>query len=278
MKLLLAELAPRRGELEANLARIESIVHGRHADLLALPELFLTGYRVGDRLRQLALRRDSPEEKRLVAAARELGGAIVTGAVTPAGRPGEIQNAAVLVGPDGVLGVQPKRYLPTFGPFEEGTMFTPGATSTPIVLGNRRVGLAICYDAFFPEIARPLALAGAELVLYLSAAPVTSRTLFDRILPARAIENALPVAYVNRVGVEDGLVFGGGSGAWNARGDPLVPLEPTLPDAGDGERLLEFDLDLDEGARWRPFRPVLRDAGPTWSEETPLPSAPSPEL
>ncbi|EQD48447.1 carbon-nitrogen hydrolase, partial [mine drainage metagenome] len=86
-----------------------------------------------------------------------------------------------------------------------------------------------------------------------------SGPLFARLLPARAIENGLPVVYVNRVGVEDGIVFGGGSGAWDPRGEPLdlevVPDERLAPE----ERLLRGEIDLDEPARWRPFRPVLRD-------------------
>jgi predicted amidohydrolase len=92
-----------------------------------------------------------------------------------------------------------------------------------------------------------------------SASPATSYSLFSKLLPARAIENGLPVVYVNRVGVEDGIVFGGGSGAWDPRGEAVPTEETPDPALAREEKLLRVDLDLSESARWRPFRPVLRD-------------------
>jgi predicted amidohydrolase len=103
-------------------------------------------------------------------------------------------------------------------------------------------------------------MAGAVLLVVISAAPVTSRRLFEKVLPSRAVENACPLVYVNRVGVEDGVVFGGGSGAWDARGEPIAVTLLPLPDAsGPEESLGSVELDLDDAIRWRPFRPVLRD-------------------
>jgi predicted amidohydrolase len=163
--------------------------------------------------------------------------------------------------------VQVKRYLPTFGPFDEGAQFTAAESSEPAPLAAHRVGLQICYDTFFPEVSRTLALGGAELLVVISASPVTSGRMFGRLLPARAIENATPVVFANRVGVEDGVVFGGGSGGWDARGEPIAgTLEPRADLAAE-EQLLRLEVDLDEAPRWRPFRPVLRDIatrpGPT---------------
>jgi predicted amidohydrolase len=259
MRLLLAELAPVRGDPDANLARIEAVLAGRKADLAIFPELFLTGYRVGDRLHRMGVSPGDATMRRLGQAAAALTGGILVGGATTGPRPGEIHNAAILVRPDGSSAVQLKRYLPTYGPFEEGVPFSPGRESNPLTLGNHRIGVGICYDTFFPELFRSLALAGAELLAIPSASPVTSRRLFEKLLPARAVENAAPLAYVNRVGVEDGVVFGGGSGLWDARGEPLQLEEATPPAAGDGERLLLGTVDLEEAARWRPFRPVLRD-------------------
>jgi len=155
--------------------------------------------------------------------------------------------------------VQVKRYLPTFGPFEEGVPFTPTDRSVPVPLAGTTVGLEVCYDVFFPEVSRQLALGGAELLVAISAAPTTSRRLFDRLLPARAIENAMPVVYVNRVGVEDGIVFGGGSAAWTPRGDPIPATSVPFAPAAEEEALSLIEVDPAEAARWRPFRPVLRD-------------------
>ena len=260
MRLLLAQLAPVKGDVAANLDRIERVVRAHRSDLAVFPELFLSGYRVGDAFPRLALGRGDDAWLRLAGIARAAETAIVTGApIRLDDRPGEIGNAAVLARADGTVDHQVKRYLPTYGPFEEGSFFTPTDRSSVWPLGANRVGLEICYDAFFPEVTRQLALAGAELLVAISAAPVTSRRLFEKVLPARAVENAAWVVYVNRVGVEDGVVFGGGSGAWDPRGEP-VPIEAVPFDAREPEEsVTTASLDLGEVARWRRFRPTLRD-------------------
>jgi 5-aminopentanamidase len=270
MRIALAELAPVPGDLERNLARVGEVVRAAHAEVAVFPELFLSGYRVGDRFHRLALRDGDAATEALRELAREHRTTVVVGSpLASAERRGEVHNAALAFLPSEELFVQVKRYLPTFGPFEEGIQFTATDTSRPVLLGEHPVGLEICYDTFFPEVSRQLALAGAEVLLVLSASPVTSRRLFERLLPARAIENAFPVVYVNRVGVEDGVVFGGGSGAWDARGEPIALSSVPFPSLGDGERLATVDIDPSESARWRPFRPVLRDVATR-------PSAPPP--
>ncbi len=260
MRLLLGEWSPRIGDPAGNIARIDAALARHPADVAILPELYVSGYRAGDRLHGLALLPGSGGHAELsrIAAARRCHLIVGTPIVVPE-RAGETYNAVALFAPDGSSAYQVKRYLPTYGPFEEGRYFTPGGRSAPFPLGDRRVGLAICYDAFFPEIFRELAAAGAELLVVVSASPVTSRRLFEKILPARAVENACPVVYVNRVGVEDGIVFGGGSGLWDVRGEP-VPLERSpVPDGEAEEATLVGTVDLGEARRWRPFRPVLRD-------------------
>jgi len=260
MRVALAQLAPEPGEVAANLARLEAVVRAAPSDLAVFPELYLSGYRIGDRIHRLALAEGDPPTETLRRIAREARTPILVGTpLASSERPGEVYNAALLVHPSGDLSVQRKRYLPTFGPFEEGVPFTPTDTSVPVAVGGRPVGLEICYDAFFPEVARDLALGGAELLVVLSASPVTSRPLFEKLLPARAIENGLPVAFVNRVGVEDGIVFGGGSNAWDVRGEPIDGRPVLLKGLAPEESVSLVEVDLSEPSRWRPFRPVLRD-------------------
>jgi len=261
MRLLLGQLAPVRADVDRNLARLEAAVRTVRSDLAVFPELFVSGYALGDRVHGLALHEGDRSMETLRRVARETETSIVVGAPVVRGeRRGEVENAALLVDPAGTVSSQPKRHLPNFGPFEEGLVYTPTDASHPVEVRGHRVGLEICYDAFFPEVARDLALAGAEMIVNISAAPVTSRRLFEKLFPARAVENACPVVYVNRVGVEDGFVFGGGTGAWDARGEPLeletVPWAAASPD----ERVSTVEVDLAAAARWRPFRPVLRDA------------------
>jgi predicted amidohydrolase len=260
MRVALAELAPRPLEPAANLARLVRAVRSAGSELVVFPELFLSGYRLGDRLRTVALRPEDGAWSELAELGRSSRSTIVLGAATVAAeRDGEVENTAIVVDPTGNVHRQAKRYLPTFGPFEEGLVFTPTDRSVPISAGGVRLGLEICYDVFFPEVTRELAIGGADLLINVSASPTTSRPLFDKLLPARAVENGLPVVYVNRVGVEDGLVFGGGSGAWDPRGEP-IPLSPIPFDGlSAGERFVLAEVDLAAAARWRPFRPVLRD-------------------
>jgi predicted amidohydrolase len=275
MRLLLAQLAPVPGELDRNIERLAAAVRAAPSDLAVFPELFLSGYRIGDRMHRLALREDDRTVADLKSVAKEARTTIVVGApVASRERAGEVHNAALGVTPTGELRVQVKRYLPTFGPFEEGVPFTATDRSVPVSLGGTTVGLEICYDVFFPEVSRQLALGGAELLVAISAAPVTSRRLFDRLLPARAIENAMPVVYVNRVGVEDGIVFGGGSGAWSPRGEAIPATPVPFAPASSEEALTVLEVDPREAAHWRPFRPVLRDiAGrPGTAEGAPLPA------
>jgi predicted amidohydrolase len=259
MEIALAELAPVVGDVERNVARAVEVVRRSNAALVVFPELYLSGYRVGDRFHRLALRDGDPRLAPLREAVQTTHRAVVVGAPTAGPRRGEVANSVLLLRPDGTEFVQGKRYLPTYGPFEEGGVFTPTDVSAAGQFGAEKVGLSICYDAFFPEVFRTLALDGANLFVCVSAAPVTSRRLFEKVLPARAVENAAPLVYVNRVGVEDGIVFGGGSHAYDARGEPLA--ERPVPGAslGPDERLVTVDVDLGEPARWRPFRPVLRD-------------------
>lgn len=260
MRLALCELSPRRGDLAANLERVRETTAAVRSEVVVFPELFLSGYRVGDRFHELAVREGDATTSALSTLARETGTTVLVGApVASSERRGEVHNAALAALPSGELFVQVKRYLPTFGPFEEGVPFTATDTSRPVSLGGTSVGLEVCYDTFFPEVSRQLALAGADLLVILSAAPVTSRKLFERLLPARAIENAVPVVYVNRVGVEDGVVFGGGSGAWDPRGEPIAAQSVGSLSLGAEERVTTVEIDPSESARWRPFRPVLRD-------------------
>jgi len=97
-------------------------------------------------------------------------------------------------------------------------------------------------------------LAGADILLNISASPTTSQRFFEAILPVRAIENASFSLYSNVAGPQDGIVFWGGSQAYGPRGTRLARLEPLQ------EGVAVAEIDLDDLAPAREFRPTLRDA------------------
>ena len=258
IRLVLAELAPARGDVASNLALLErAVAAAPPSDLIVLPELFLSGYRVGERIHRMALAPGTPAFRRVLEASRKANVWLIVGTPwTHPDRKGETQNAALLVGPDGTWKVQPKRYLPTFGPFEESVNLSPGDRSEVFPTPLGRIGMEICYEVFFPEVSRQLAMGGAELLVIISASPVSSRRLFELLLPARAVENGSPVAYCNRTGVEDGMVFAGGSGLWDLKGEREAA---KVVELGGEDRLLSYEVGLEALPLWRPMRPVLRD-------------------
>ncbi|HUR62541.1 MAG TPA: carbon-nitrogen hydrolase family protein [Candidatus Thermoplasmatota archaeon] len=252
IRLALHAAAPRLGAVEANVATVAKAVLARNADLVVFPEMFLTGYAIGDDAQRLALRLDDPRlEPIRKAAGKAKAHVVVGGPRTP--RAGITHNSAFLITPDGTTTAYDKRSLATFTTFQESLFFKPGRESPVWQTELGDLGINICYDLFFPEANRRQALAGADLLLNISASPTTSQRFFEALLPARAIENACFSAYTNLVGAQDGIVFWGGAQAYGPRGDRLGRLEPM--EAGR----LVVELDPDDLVPAREFRPTLRD-------------------
>ncbi len=251
-RLALHSAAPKLGNVEANVAAVAKAVASREADLVVFPEMFLTGYAIGDDAQRLAFKdgddRLEPIRKACAAAKAHC---VVGAPRTP--RKGIMYNSALLFGPGGETAAYDKREPATFTTFQEGLFFKPGTTSPVFDTGVGRIGITICYDWFFPEFPRAQALAGADLLLNISASPTTSQRFFEALMPARAIENASFAAYCNVVGPQDGVVFWGGSQAWGPRGTLLGRMEALK----EGRTLVE--LDWDDLAPAREFRPTLRD-------------------
>jgi len=253
VKVALAQLDATVGDKERNLKKLERAVAGAHADLLLAGELFLPGYMARDAFPQLSEPIDGPSVAAVLAMAQEHGTHVVFGMAEREPDTRRLFNSSVLVAPDGKVAVYRKVYLANFGPFEEGLYFGRGDGLTLVDTKLGKIGLLICYDAFFPELAKAYALGGAELLAIISASPATSKPFFDRILPARAIENALPLLYANLVGTELNIVFQGGTQAIGPRGEDLGKAEDFV------ESTVTADLDLRDVTTARTFRPTLRD-------------------
>ncbi len=253
MKAALAQLDPALGEKEKNLRKLEKAVAKSEADLVLAGELFVTGYMARDAFARLSEPLDGPAVRAVRKAAEEHSTHIVFGMPEREAGTRRLFNASVLVAPDGRAVAYRKIYPANFGPFEEGLYFARGDALTLVDTKLGKIGLLICYDTFFPELAKAYALQGADLLAIISASPATSKPFFDRILPARAIENALPVLYTNLVGSELNVVFQGGTQAIGPRGEDLGKAKDF------GEDVVVAELDLRDVKTARAFRPTLRD-------------------
>ncbi|MDD3493253.1 MAG: carbon-nitrogen hydrolase family protein [Candidatus Thermoplasmatota archaeon] len=252
MRLCLTNVKPSIANKKKNLKKMEKTLGDEQAEMFVFGELCLTGYTCRDEFRDLAEPLDGPSVQAVGDMAREHHCSVVFG-MPLRERPGLIFNAAVLVNPDGSARAYRKSFLPNFGPFEERFYFTPGhqlpVFSTP--LGT--VGLCICYDLFFPELVKGLALGGADLVVCISASPTMSQDFFEAILPARAIENTVFMAYANLVGTQESLDFWGGSQVYGPQGR-LIKKGDYMK---EGSIVADLDFSLLEEAR--AARPTLRD-------------------
>jgi 5-aminopentanamidase len=226
----------------------------RGARLLICPEMFLSGYNIGvEEAARLAEPADGPALMQVAALAQESGIALLLG-YPERGADGAIYNAAGLVGRDGRhLANYRKCHL--FGDLDRG-MFRAGEGPPAVVeLDGIRIGLLICYDVEFPEAVRLLALAGADLVAVPTALMAPFEAVARTVVPARAIENQLLVAYANRCGREGDLHYCGLSCVVGPDGADLVR-------AGRGEELVFANLDLDRLRAARTAHSYLRDRRP----------------
>src|SRR5215210_2089217 len=211
----LAQLSPHLRETEANIDTVRRVV-AQHpeADLIAFPELFLSGYTVTD-VDELAVRLDDPELESLADVAREHSTALIVGAAEHVSD--GVANSAICVDERGDF-VAVYRKVQVYGG-DESDAFVAGDELLVAELCGVKVGLMICFDVEFPEVARALARAGAELLVTISANMEPFGNDHAVFCSARALENGLPHVYVNQVGPAGALNFVGGSIVVSADGD-----------------------------------------------------------
>lgn len=201
-------------------------------DLMLLPELFLTGYNIGDKVSKWAEPSDGPFATKIAALAKRFGLAIHYGYAERA--EGVIYGASQCFGPDGAhLGSHRKLILP---PGFEADHFSPGAGCGLFTYRGLRIGTLICYDSEFPETARHVATLGAELILVPTALGAQWGWVSRTLIPARAFENGVFLAYANHSGRENGLDYLGESFI-------AAPDGEMLARAGKSPELLITNLD-----------------------------------
>jgi predicted amidohydrolase len=207
LTLVLAQLSPRLRQTKANIETIGKIV-AEHpgADLVVFPELFLSGYTLSE-FDELAVHLDGPELKQVADTARESSTALIFGA--PERVSGGVANSAFCIDGEGTIAAV-YRKVQLYGG-EESDAFVVGDELLVVELCGLKMGIMICFDVEFPEVARSLAQAGAELLVTISANMEPFGNDHAVFVSARALENGLPHVYVNQVGPVEKLTFVGGS-------------------------------------------------------------------
>lgn len=257
MKLALISARPTIANKTKNIQIMENYINKIKADIYIFGEYFLSGDRCKDEFRDLAEPLNGPSIQFLKKIAKNKQCYIVFGMPTKDDKvDGLIYNASVLIHPNGTVDAYKKWFLPTAGPFEEKIFFDQGEELPVFNTIFGKIGLLICYDLNFPELAKALTLQGADLLICISASPTTTRKYFEILLPARALENTVFVAYVNLAGNQEDLIYWAGSQVYDPLGN-LIIRAPYFK-----ESIITCDINFKQLEPARARRPVLRDIRP----------------
>ncbi|HYX47937.1 MAG TPA: NAD+ synthase [Sphingomicrobium sp.] len=226
LRIALAQMNQRVGDLDGNAAAmLEMRRRAKDADLLLCPELQLTGYPPEDLvLKPEFVRRAHECTDELVASTIEPGPAMLIGTVVNEG--GSIYNAFILADGGRVLGRTLKHELPNYGTFDEKRIFTPGPLPEPMEFKGVKIGVPICEDIWLEPACAHLADSGAEMLLVPNGSPYEldkDETRY-RLARSRVLETSLPLAYLNRVGGQDEIVFDGSSFIVHPDGELVVQM------------------------------------------------------
>ncbi|MFQ5597562.1 MAG: NAD+ synthase [Nitrospiria bacterium] len=246
LRIALAQMNSTVGDFSGNLQKIEEAIKkagSRQADLIAFPEMAITGYPPED----LLLKPNFIDENRKGLDAMIPMGRGMTVIVGFIDRTKDLYNAAAIIH-DGTLAfVYHKWHLPNYGVFDENRYFSAGQDAPVFSLNGIRIGVNICEDIWHADgpIKQQVENGGAELIVNINASPYHLRKgqAREAVLAKRAKDHQVQIAYVNMVGGQDELVFDGGSLVFNQAGKRLARA-PQFEEA-----LLFLDLPFDGAAR-----------------------------
>jgi len=265
LKIALAQMNQRVGDLDANAdAMLAMRDKAAGADLILYPELQVTGYPPEDLvLKPEFVRRTAEVTQRLVEATSRPGPAMLIGTIISEG--GGTYNAVILADEGRVLGRTLKRELPNYGTFDEKRIFTPGPMPEPIEFKGVKIGVPICEDIWQEPVCTHLAAAGAEFLLVPNGSPyeLDKDELRQAMVRSRCAITGLAMAYINRVGGQDEIVFDGSSFVMHPDGEVVV----QMPDWEEALLLTEWQRGAPgEGGGWRCVTRDLHQLDP-WPED-----------
>jgi predicted amidohydrolase len=231
------QFAPVLGDLSATMAKIDRLsAHCTGADLLVLPELCNSGYNFESAKQARATSEEVPGGvfvRFLESLCQRQDCYVVSGLNERHGS--RLYNSAVLVGPQGTVGIYRKLHL--F--MNEKDFFEPGDAGLPVYdIGLCRIGMLVCFDWIFPEAWRVLALEGADIICH--PANLVLPGLAQQAVPVHALSNRLYVVTANRIGSEGDLTFTGMSTIADPRGQVLAQASRTGEEVG----IVEMDVSL----------------------------------
>ena len=262
-RITLAQLDPTVGDIPGNVAKARAAWEtGRDAgaDLVALPEMFVTGYNAQDLVRKPAFHTAAMQAVEALAADCAEGPTLAIGG--PWAEGAELFNAYLICKGGRIASRVLKHHLPNETVFDEVRIFDAGPLGGPYAVGNTRVGSPICEDAWHSDVAETLAETGAEFLLVPNGSPYYRDKMETRLnhMVARVIETGLPLIYLNMVGGQDDQVFDGGSFALNP-GGTLARRLPVFEEA-------VTHIDLERGDHgWRVVEGEIAPQPDPWEQD-----------
>ncbi|MCZ4256418.1 NAD+ synthase [Sulfitobacter sp. G21635-S1] len=262
-RITLGQLNPTVGDLAGNAAlaaRTWAEGKAANADLVALPEMFITGYNAQDLVMKRAFQLDVMTHIDQLAKDCADGPALAIGAPWAEGT--ELFNAYLILKNGRIANRTLKHNLPNETVFDEVRIFDSGPLGGPYAVGNTRVGSPICEDAWHPEVSETLAETGAEFLLVPNGSPYYRGKLDTRMnmMVARVVETGLPLIYLNMVGGQDDQVFDGASFALNP-GGRLAMQMPAFDE-------MVHHVDLERGPDgWRVVQQPFASLPDAWEQD-----------
>ncbi|UYN96900.1 MAG: NAD+ synthase [Enhydrobacter sp.] len=247
LKVALAQLNPKVGDVDGNLAKVRAardVAAGQGADLVVFSELVLAGYFPEDLVLKPAFQKRCHEAVETLRADTAQGGPALL-VTTPWREDDRLYNAIIALDKGEVIGKRFKVDLPNYGVFDDKRVFTPGPMPGPIVFRGVRIGVPICEDVWTPDVVECIAETGGEILLVPNGSPfeVGKYDVRVQLGVKRVVESGLPFVYVNQVGGQDEVVYDGGSFALGADRQ----LKAKLASFREEVTTVEFRRD---GARW----------------------------
>jgi predicted amidohydrolase len=221
LKIDIAQISPRPGDINHNLNTAMEYMEKSSSEgikLVIFPEMYISGYSVigsysTEDFKKISVDMNDLLVSKLIRLCSKLNEYVIIGLPLRDKSNDRVYNAALFLGPEGIIGVHRKVTLPNGNyrgqKFCEGEYFKPGRNISTFKTSIGAFGIFICYELFMPEIPRMLAVQGAEYLVCLAAGPMSQKKAFDMFLPVRAIENSAYLIFCNLPREGDMDFFGG---------------------------------------------------------------------